>query len=296
MAVATTAAALRSRLFRPNLGRCTVRGLCDQAKADPNEAEKAAASKGQPGPSNTKKESNETMNAGTTPKGEEDTSSRNDGQVELEQLVTASLEAAKTHGWSTAALQAGATSLGWSPAAAGMVRGGGGELALYHIQRSNRAFATMLADKTAEAGTGTGRNAAVERVVYAVRSRLEYNVPYRHNWASALRQLASTQAVCSARETALLADEIAHYAGYRTPSAVWYMDRAALATLYHATELFWLADPSQDQTATWVFLRSYTDVALSARGAIEGVAGNFADASGVGLATIRGLTRAMRAR
>ena len=236
MALATAAAALRSGLVRPYITRCAVRGLCDKANATPNIAARATASeKEEPAPPKAKTESKEAtggVDTTATATGQDNgrANTTNDGHVELEQLVTASLEVAKTHGWTTAALQAGATSLGWSPAAAGMVRGGGGELALYHVRRSNQAFATVLADRPAEEAT-LGRGAAAERVAYAVRTRLEYNAAYRHNWGSALRQLASTQPVGSARESALLADEIAHYAGYRAPNAVWYIDRAAFGHL-----------------------------------------------------------------
>lgn len=171
-----------------------------------------------------------------------------DGSTELETLVTASLREVISKGWTDEAIRAATETLGWSPAAAGMLRGGSGELATRFVARSNVALARELA---------VGKENDADRVVTAVRTRLEMVAPYKHNWASAMALMSRPTHVREAvRQSALLADEIAHYAGLATPAFKWYADRAVLAAMYHSTELFWLTDSSPDSANTWAFLES----------------------------------------
>jgi rpsU-divergently transcribed protein len=131
---------------------------------------------------------------------------------EAERLLDAILPHVAARGWSDAAIGAALDDLGWSPAAAGLLPRGPASAVDALVARFNADLAAALA---ADDGRGGDPGA---RAAHAIRARIEMAAPYRSSWAQALRLQAQprnvqTAAVASAR----LADEIAHYAGYRSP-------------------------------------------------------------------------------
>lgn len=233
------------------------------------------STKADDGPETTKKEGSPT----------------NDGGSEtLDMLVSASLIESKTLGWTNASITSAAEKLGLSPAAARMIRGGPGELALRYIRQCNEQLAKDLAASPKE----DAKTAAL--LTSAVKTRLTYMQPYHHNWAAALRIIATNRRLVlrSTRESALLADELAHHVGYRSPSFIWYTDRAALISLYHATEAFWLRDSTKDQAATWTFLSAYAETAVGARKTIGGAVERVATAHDLATSSVSAVVNSIR--
>ena len=215
---------------------------------------------------------------------------RDDGMLEVEALVTASLAEVQKLGWTNASIHSATATLGMSPAAVRMIPGGASELALRFVTRCNATLASDLASSE------PFDSKPASLVATAIQKRLELITPYHHNWGSALKLIASSRSTSAgaARQSALLADEIAHYAGYRRPSAVWYADRAALAALYHATELFWVNDSTANQSATWTFLRAYAELSVGARERMGSVIDRITTAHELGTASLSALMRSMR--
>lgn len=219
-------------------------------------------------------------------------SSTNEAGTEtLDMLVDAALIEAKTLGWTDASITCAAEKLGLSPAAARMIRGGPGELALRYVRQCNERLAKDLSGTPKADSDKTAR-----LLTAAVKTRLSYMEPYHHNWASALRLIATNRRLVlkSTRESALLADELAHHIGYRSPSFIWYTDRAALISLYHATELFWLRDSSKDHVATWTFLSAYAETAVGARKTIGGAVDRVATAHDLASSSVSAVVNSIR--
>lgn len=135
---------------------------------------------------------------------------------EAERLVDAMQPHVLARGWTSDAVDAALADLGWSPAAVGLlgrsgVLGAPGVL----VRRWNRELATSLADR---GGDEVAEGEAVERAASAIRQRIEMATPVRSRWSEALQILAQPRNVkASTVSSAELADEIAHYAGYRSP-------------------------------------------------------------------------------
>ena len=76
--------------------------------------------------------------------------------------------------------------------------------------------------------------------------RLLANRAIIHHWPSALALLSQPSHVpLAVRELAQLADEILYLAGSTTVTTAWYTDRAGLAAVYAASELFMTQDRSE---------------------------------------------------
>jgi len=103
-----------------------------------------------------------------------------------------------------------------------------------------------------------------ERVLFAVRRRLERALPHREAVRRGLAVLALPQ------NAPLAAKSL-----YRTVDAVWfaigdtstdwnfYSKRAILAGVYGATLIYWLDDRSEDQARSWDFLARRLDDAIA---------------------------------
>jgi ubiquinone biosynthesis protein COQ9 len=74
----------------------------------------------------------------------------------------------------------------------------------------------------------------------------------------------------SLRELVLLSDEILHLAGHVAVDSTWYASRAAISSIYAASELFMTTDTSKGFAETERFL----DRRLEERGKIRGAMGD----------------------
>lgn len=170
-----------------------------------------------------------------------------------DRLIDAILEEVPTHGWSKAAVSSAIERLGWSPASAGLLPRGPASVVDAFIDRCNRELAEHL---SAPENAREDLEDVADRAAYAIRFRLEMAEPYHEKWSQALALRARPSSLSAAAlSSARLADEIAHYAGYRTTDVSWYTDRSVLLGAYHATELYWITDKSNGRHETWRFLR-----------------------------------------
>lgn len=84
-----------------------------------------------------------------------------------------------------------------------------------------------------------------ERMSSVISLRLRHLEPFVGSWASAMALGATpTNAPTTARNLALLADEMCHVAGLEATDARWYTNRAVVGGVYAAAEVFMLRDAS----------------------------------------------------
>lgn len=155
---------------------------------------------------------------------------------EPEQLLDAVLPHVAQHGWTDAAIHAGLRDLGWSPASAGLFPRGPASAVGLLVHRFNAELPKALLAADIVRGVRTGKGAgntgmgkeggeedllkeeAHSRAMRAIQMRISMAAPYRSSWVQALRLQAQPPNVKGAAlASAKLADEVAHYAGYRKP-------------------------------------------------------------------------------
>ena len=91
-----------------------------------------------------------------------------------EELLDRALEQVVELGWSREAVRAAAVSLGHPSTVAGLVRGGGAELVLHHMARSNQALDRWMEEEVARQREGGGRLVVGKFVREAVVRRLRW--------------------------------------------------------------------------------------------------------------------------
>jgi len=174
-----------------------------------------------------------------------------------EELLDRALEQVLELGWSREAVRAAAVSLGHPSTVAALVRGGGAELVLHHMARSNQALDSWMEEEVARQREGGGRLMVGKFVREAVVRRLRMNGSYvrgdRMGEAMALTALPPhcAEVVAKLQE---LCDDVWHRAGDASTDYNWYTKRLTLAAVYTSTEVFMLQDRSEEFTATWAFL------------------------------------------
>jgi ubiquinone biosynthesis protein COQ9 len=171
--------------------------------------------------------------------------------VDKTKLALAIAQAAGTHGWSEAAMQAGAVAVGI----------GRGELRLYFsrgVRDAVEAFSNWADDQMLLAVKKTKnfeRFRVREKIGFAVQARLQALTPYR----DAVKNLLSWAALPMHVPFAL-------QQMYKTTDAMWraagdtatdfnhYTKRGLLAFVLKTTTFFWLHDSSKGQAKSWEFL------------------------------------------
>ena len=180
-----------------------------------------------------------------------------DNDALREKILLAALPHVPFDGWGQTALNRGAADAGHDDATARrLFQGGAAEMIACHSRYADRIMLEAL--DTCDLDAMKVR----ERIITAVRTRLEQNSAHREAVRRGLSLLALPQHAPLA--TRLL---------YRTVNAMWYAagdtstdynfysKRALLAGVYSATLLYWLNDKSAGYEATWAFLeRRVADV------------------------------------
>ncbi|CAN8065405.1 unnamed protein product [Agarophyton chilense] len=216
-------------------------------------------------------------------------------EEELTVLYDNVLKQVSTHGWTDRAIAAAVTDLGWSPAAAQMIPRGPIQAVEQFVKRSNIQLAKRLSQEDEKDAAAAGGTDPVGRATFAIRERLEMIEPYHHNWASALAlQILPQNSRKALKSSALLMDEIAHYAGYRDANFSWYTDRAVLGMIYGATELYWLTDKTHGRQETWRFLEKRMRDSHEMRNGISSAYVNFMTFSDAAKGTLRTIRRSAR--
>mmetsp|Transcript_235 Transcript_235/g.974 ORF Transcript_235/g.974 Transcript_235/m.974 type:complete len:285 (-) Transcript_235:285-1139(-) len=197
-------------------------------------------------------------------------SSKGDEEIRKE-VLSAALGFVPQLGWTADAIVAGAEKAGYPPMVQGIVTGGPAELVSFFMEDANRRLAEHLADRQDVMQHMSPR----KRLRYAMEHRLRMLQPLRSKWSDAMALGAFPSNMPQTAESlALLADELAHVAGYKYDpvgggAAKWYLDRAVVSGVYVATELFMLTDESEDNKDTWEFLERRLDGLERAEAAIR---------------------------
>ncbi len=177
---------------------------------------------------------------------------RTKGQTDPDRdaLLDAALAHVPFDGWNARALERGAADLGLAPAAARLAFPGGGIDALAHfIARSDRRMCAALEARDLAAMR------IRERIVTAIRLRLEEVAPHREAVRRAVALLALPQhAEFSARSLWHTADLIWRAAGDRAADYNYYTKRLILVGVYSGTLLVWIGDDTPGFAATRAFL------------------------------------------
>jgi rpsU-divergently transcribed protein len=244
-------------------------------------------------------------------------------------LLDAALAAGvPAHGWTGAAIDEGARSLGLSPVAAGLLPRREASLVEHYARALNAQLARELEAKEEEEEEGgeadaeaavVGRAALralptrAERVARVLRRRLEMQREHLESWPQALAALASAapQPGGAAAALELLGDVAdmavraadaaeeeedeqaaargAYSSSASSPSAAaWYGQRAAAAAAYASSELYMQTDCSPGFADTWEQMARRLEDAERV-GALAGAAGGAVEAGAAAVARLLGL-------
>jgi rpsU-divergently transcribed protein len=173
------------------------------------------------------------------------------------QIIDAALTHVPELGWTNAALRAGASQLGLSTAAAGIVTEGPAGLVEHVIDRAHKRMQEKIA-----AHPNFSTLTTSERLEFACRARLEGLIPWIPLWPQALALLTQPSLTPrQLRRSAQAMDEIWYLVGDQSSDITWYTKRTLLSAVYISTELFLITDRTAGQAATWSFLHRQIEYA-----------------------------------
>jgi len=161
-------------------------------------------------------------------------------------------------GWGDKALAQGGVDAGYDAHTAKRLFPGGAMDAIAHFATiSDRAMMAKM-----EATDMDGLRIR-DRVIFGVRSRLEFLAPHKEAVRRGLGLLMlPTHTLLIAKITHTTVDHIWYQAGDRSTDFNYYTKRALLGPVYAATVLYWLDDLSENHQDTWDFLARRIDDVL----------------------------------
>ncbi|KAL5021950.1 hypothetical protein ScPMuIL_001105 [Solemya velum] len=169
-----------------------------------------------------------------------------------QRILQASLQFVPQHGWTQAAISAGAESEGLPAIAHGMFSQGGVELVFYFYESCNDQLSRELDLEVQNLQEKIKIKPFIRK---AVETRLRMNSPYIEKWPQAMGLLALPQNTPRAlKNLGHLVDDMWYHAGDRSTDINWYTKRASLAAVYKSTEFYMVQDKSEDFENTWMFL------------------------------------------
>lgn len=179
-------------------------------------------------------------------------------EAKKDAIVLAAAPHVAFDGWGDEALAAGAIDAGYDAKTAKRLFPDGAVDAIAHFATlSDRAM--IQAMQAAELDAMRVR----DRVIFGVRARLEFLIPYREAVRHGLGTLMlPTHAMLMANITHTTVDHIWFEAGDRSADFNYYTKRGLLGAVYGATVLYWLNDKSDGCADTWDFLARRTDDVL----------------------------------
>ncbi|MGZ8410628.1 MAG: COQ9 family protein [Hyphomicrobium sp.] len=191
-------------------------------------------------------------------------------QEAREKILFATLPNVAFDGWVERTLKMGAESAGYAPDMAARVFPDGARDAIRFW--SNRDDRWMLGEM------GKAERTALpfrEKIIEAVRLRIDVNAPYREAVRRTLSFLALPQnAGLGARNAFDAVSAIWYAVGDTSTDLNFYTKRLTLTPIYVATILYWIDDSSEGSAASWGFLRRRIDDAM----AIPKIRARFGDA------------------
>ena len=173
-----------------------------------------------------------------------------DNNALREEILLAALPHVPFDGWGQAALNRGAVDAGHDEGdARRLFMGGAVEMIACHSHYADRVMLETLEVLDLDAMK------VRERIIAAVRTRLEQNTLHREAVRRGLSLLALPQyAPVATRLLYRTVDAMWYAAGDTSTDYNFYSKRALLAGVYSATLLYWLNDKSDGFEATWAFL------------------------------------------
>ena len=174
-----------------------------------------------------------------------------------DEILLAALSHVPFDGWGEAALARGAEDAGHDAATARrLFPGGAMEMIAAHNRYADRIMLEELARRDLDAMK------VRERIIAAVRVRLEQNAPHREAVRRGMTTLALPQnAVLATKLLYKTVDAMWYAAGDTSTDYNFYTKRMLLAGVYSTTLMCWLNDNSDEFSSTWVFLdRRVADV------------------------------------
>jgi len=169
-------------------------------------------------------------------------------------ILSASLDQVHEYGWTDDAIAAGVLSLNLPPSTIGLVSGGPSELVSYFMDRCNDNFEMKLKEKCIPSWQEQ-KTPVPERIHQAIWCRLEMVGPYirsgRWQEGMALGAMPPNNTITTAGQLSQLVDMIVSAFGLPSSSIV---ERAAIGSVYAATELHMLSDDSPGFEDSALFL------------------------------------------
>lgn len=213
--------------------------------------------------------------------------SRNVYEEEQARILRASLSHVNRLGWTEGAMMTGARDAGISPAIVGSFSRKEAALVEYFMDDCFQKLIDII-----DADESLKNLLPSECISKLLKIRLEMQIPYIARWAQALSiQAMPNNIPTSFKQRAMLIDEIWHAAGDEASDIDWYVKRTVLGGIYSSTEVYMLADNSQDFQDTWAFLDARLKDALDLRKVMQ-EAKHFAEAVGAGVASpLEGLAK-----
>ena len=187
-----------------------------------------------------------------------------------ERLLEAALKEVPAHGWSVAALSAGAVTLGLSPTAHGVLPRGPIELVRHFSAQCDEALKKEIEARSEELGALETHN----RLIIAIETRLALLQPHAATWPQALALRAlPTNLLESLQDAQALSELLLTACGDAAATEVApklmdpHLKRASLAAVYGAAELYMLTDRSPGFTDTSCFVEREVAALQQAAGA-----------------------------
>ncbi|KAA8906499.1 COQ9-domain-containing protein [Sphaerosporella brunnea] len=142
-------------------------------------------------------------------------------------------------------------------------------LILFHLHQQRSTLKDRIVFPSSSASTSSS-----DKLRSLIKTRLQGNVEtgVAERWGDALAVMSLAENIPeSLRELARLADELVYLSGDTAVDTTWYAQRAGVAGVYAATELFMTTDKSSDYEATWEFLDRRVDDMEKLGSVTEGV-------------------------
>ncbi|MCK4939296.1 MAG: COQ9 family protein [Rhodospirillaceae bacterium] len=187
---------------------------------------------------------------------------KSDKKLGRDEIKDAIVLAASPHvafdGWGMDAISRGAADAGFDEATAKRMFPQGAVDAICHFAKISDA--EMLKKMN---GADLSSMRVRDKIIFGVRARLEFLIPHREAVRAGLGVLANpVHGATMAKITLGTVDAIWNAAGDKSNDFNWYTKRGLLGAVYGATVLYWLADETDDFSATWDFLDRRIDDVL----------------------------------
>lgn len=169
-------------------------------------------------------------------------------------------------GFTDQAIAKGCIKHGLSPASSGMFGQGPYDLVDFAMEKWYNQLKVELDDLDLSSLDLKGR------LKVGIKTRLSYQIPYQKHWPSAMAiGLHPYYFQHTLHRVHKISDHLWYVAGDNSLDINWYTKRAAISSVYCATELYMVQDNSSNFRDTWEFLDHRLSNTISAGNSAETV-------------------------